>query len=100
MIANRLVPRLFFASDNPLQDPVTAKAKEYTVTLLSTVMDDWPVSSTANIPLSFVKPFDQMPTFPTNSMTESALSRIVTMVINHLIQSVCRQVTVSAYYLD
>lgn len=97
VVAYRMIPKLFFGIDNPLQDPVAAKAKECTMVLLNTVMDDWAAKTAALSHGSTVKPFDQALTnlVADCTTTESALSRVVTMVVRHLIQSVCRQVTVS-----
>lgn len=100
VVVYRMIPKLFFGIDNPLQDPVAAKAKECTTVLLNTVMDDWAARTTAlSHSSTAVKPFDQVLTNLTadctTTTTESALSRVVTMVVRHLIQSVCRQVTVS-----
>jgi len=99
-----MIPKLFFEIDNPLQDPVAAKAKESTMVLLNTVMDDWAskIPTTATLPhgSSTVRPFDQvltnlLPPADCSATTESALSRVLTMVVRHLIQSVCRRITVS-----
>lgn len=92
----RVIPNLYFASDHAANDPVTAKAYDCTSTNLDIVCDDtaWRAASTFN---NTVKPFDDIQLGGSHhSLLDASLSRVITKVIQTLVQSTCRFTMVSS----
>jgi len=80
--------------DNPHGDPVTARAHHFTSSYLEPILHEW---SAPPQPLihGLVKPYHISPTARTSVITESALSRVLALILDRLNGSTTRQLTVS-----
>ncbi|XP_005093645.2 huntingtin [Aplysia californica] len=89
----RLIPKLFYASDSPQQDPVLAVASDQTRYLLTPMMS--PVLSGQLPPLvqGLVGPYKHDELAQVCPATESALSRVVQMLLHNLLVSNSRYIT-------
>lgn len=91
----RVVPRLFFAVDNPQQDPVTAKAKGLTMKYMDPIIHDW-----YRVPQPPV--YGLSPPYHVNessrytNITECNLSRIVAALNGILQGSVSKHLSVNS----
>ena len=96
---HRVIPKLYFASDSPQQDPVVSVAADQTQTLLFPIMQ--PLVGGSQLP-----PLVQglMPPYlfdileEVGPSTESALSRIVQMLLQALLVSQTKYMTVGGSY--
>lgn len=83
----RVIPNLYFTSDSAGSDPVTAKAYDYTSANLDIMCDDtsWKAAIAFN---NTVKPFDHIHLASSHhSLLDASLSRVITKVIQTLVQS-------------
>lgn len=80
--------------DNPHGDPVTARAHHFTARYLEPILHEW---SSAPQPLihGLVKPYHISPTARTSVIVESALSRVLALILDRLNASTSSQLTVS-----
>ena len=94
----RVVPTLFNAADNTVQDAAVAKAVACTAGHFAQAADDRLIKSTPYLDLA-LKPFDDV-TFgsQTVSSVECALSRVVTMVVHALMQSTSHSTSVRSSF--
>ena len=93
-ISSRLPYRLFYAMDNLHGDPITAKAQHFTSTYLEPILHEW---SAPPQPLlhGLVKPYHISPTSRIALTVESALSRVLALILERLNRSTTRHQTVS-----
>ncbi len=95
LVIFRLVPKLFFAVDNPQQDPVVAIAKDLTDVLLQPLMAEWAEEPPPMVQ-GLVKPYLFSPSFHMKPPIESSLSRIVQFLIQQLHTAQTKHRTVSS----
>jgi len=82
-----VVPSLFYAADNIVQDAAVAKAVACTAGHFEQASDDRLIKSTPYLDLA-LKPFDDVTlSCETPSSMECALSRVVTSIVHALMQS-------------
>lgn len=92
----RLVPRLFHAVDSPQQDEVISAAKDESDALLFPILHEF---STAPPPLvqGLVPPYHFNVFEEVSAMVESALSRVVQMLMHQVLVSQSRHLTVGSH---
>ena len=89
-----LIPTLFFEVDNLHHDSVILKAKEFTMGHLNMIVDDCTSRHQPTIQGLTVPPFDVTLTSVVSQSLESALSRVISLIVENLLQSTNRHVMV------
>lgn len=91
----RLVPKFFFASDSPQQDPVLAVASDQTRDLLSPIMEPVMAGQLPPLVQGLMKPYHFDILAEVCPATESSLSRVVQTLFHTLLVSHSKYATVS-----
>lgn len=95
----RAIPKLFFPTDEPTHDPVTAQAvklsNKYFASAVLVHTADNSTSCFPHRPFSVPQPFQKTPACQDlNHSVEGALSRIISLLGNLLLTSTTRHLTV------